>query len=446
MASMRWRGFGAVLSLVCACSTQTSKSARPVQGALAGKTGGTSSPAAAGSGAGPAVSFANDAGVPPPPPVFVPTCPGPNCAEVDDRVPDDDGFSVADGDCDDFAVLVNPGAYDIPGNGVDEDCSGSDAPSEVCDEALALDDADPFAAARALELCVKTDESSRRWGVITARWTTPDGGGKPSSDLMHGLLPSFGKGFVPRAGKTVLALSSGVARAPGQRDHTADCSDAFRPVESDFPAGFDGSSATCSSDTQASSVGDAIALELRIRMPSNVTALSFDSAFFTEEYPDYICTPFNDYFQAIVSPARPGSGADGNVVFDLDGNAVSVNNSLLGACDPGEHGGKVFRCPLGVTPLEGTGYNDCEANTLLPAGLFGGLFGGGDKTAYGASTGWLNTEFAVTPGEIITLRLTIWDSDDSALDSLSLIDHVRFRLRSEPPPPEKPMTQPIVPG
>jgi hypothetical protein len=48
------------------------------------------------------------------------------------------------------------------------------------------------------------------------------------------------------------------------------------------------------------------------------------------------------------------------------------------------------------------------------------------------------------PGEVVTLRISIWDSGDSALDSLALIDNVRFRLRDEPPPPERPETKPIV--
>jgi hypothetical protein len=367
---------------------------------------------------------------------------------VDTAVPDDDGFSVAEGDCDDFNPLVNPGAYDVPNNGIDEDCQGGDAKSEACDDALDIASSDPLVAAHAIELCPNTDETSRRWGVISARWTTPDGMGKPGSDKMHGLLPNLGPNFAPRAGKTLLAISSGVARAPTQTGYTDSCSDEFPTASAKFPGGFDGTSSTCPADAQQTEIADAIALEVRVRMPSNVSALSFDSAFFTEEYPDYICTPFNDVFQAIVTPQRMGSSADGNVVFDLDGNAVSVNNSLLRACTPGNHGGKDFACPLGYAPLKGTGYDDCNA-ALLGPGLFGGGFFGGGLTTpkssdpMGASTGWLATEFAVTPAEIVTLRFAIWDSGDSALDSLAIIDHVHFRMRDKPPPADKPMTKPV---
>ncbi len=46
---------------------------------------------------------------------------------------DKDGFSgrFGGGDCDDLNPRVNPSAVDVPGNGIDEDCSGADTPAVI---------------------------------------------------------------------------------------------------------------------------------------------------------------------------------------------------------------------------------------------------------------------------------------------------------------------------
>jgi hypothetical protein len=56
---------------------------------------------------------------------------------------DGDGFTIAAGDCDDDNSSINPNAVDIPHNGIDEDCSGSD----TVDTTLLDGDSDGFAPA-----------------------------------------------------------------------------------------------------------------------------------------------------------------------------------------------------------------------------------------------------------------------------------------------------------
>ena len=59
-------------------------------------------------------------------------------------------------------------------------------------------------------------------GVIEARYVLPDGtAAGAASATSWGLLTSFGSNNTPRAGQTLLALSSGAARAPGQPNYVA---------------------------------------------------------------------------------------------------------------------------------------------------------------------------------------------------------------------------------
>jgi hypothetical protein len=312
---------------------------------------------------------------------------------------DGDGYTVADGDCNDSDCAVNPGAFDIPGNDIDEDCSGkADDEPLGCDTTLALEGNDPLEAAKAMGLCRTTTTGaagkSKTWGVIAARWTKPDGSGE-TFPLSRGLLPAFGTN-APREGARMLALSSGTARAPDQPGHLSP-EGVDKAYTCGAPQGYPKAAPACPGIVSGE-CHDGAALEVDIRVPTNAHSFGVEQNFFTFEYPDYICSEFNDYFVTMINP-KPAGLPDRNVAFDQQGNPISVNNSLLQVCMPQVAGGKAFKCPLGAGALTGTGFEGR------------------------AATGWVTTRAPLVRASTITLTFAIWDSGDGDLDSTVLVDH-----------------------
>jgi hypothetical protein len=70
--------------------------------------------------------------------------------------------------------------------------------------------------------------------------------------------------------------------------------------------------------------------------------------------------------------------------------------------------GTINTC-VGTDLLVGTGFDD-PSSQCDPGSLVGG------------ATGWLETRGNVTPGEVITLRIAVWDTTDHVLDSMAVID------------------------
>src|SRR5262245_2420909 len=134
--------------------------------------------------------------------------------DVDD---DGDGYSEDDGDCNDNDPNANPGALDVAGNNVDEDCSGKpDDEVATCDGNLAVASPDAYEGAKAIGLCrraqVNATGKQRTWGVLSARYVKPDGMAE-TVPVSHGILAGFGTNSV-QEGTRMLVLSTGTARQP----------------------------------------------------------------------------------------------------------------------------------------------------------------------------------------------------------------------------------------
>lgn len=362
---------------------------------------------------------------------------------------DQDGYQAADGDCDDGSATINPGAMDIPDNGVDDDCSGEvDDEASSCDEELSAD-GDAESAAKALGICRTTNSSARgrerTWGLLAARFVYPDGttrsltpdesmdcqdavdGPDPRS---HGILSSFGPNVAARQGSRFLVLSSGVAR-PGSQElaegRGASPAGAFMCSRSRVPEGFPASSyATCGDELTALPGGshdpsvayDGVSLELELRAPTNAQGISFDFDFYTFEYTDFVCSTFNDAFAALLYSGNPSLPSSHNIAFDSQHNPICVNSGFVEVCEPYEYSGRKggqpftrsFTCRYGTAELAGTGFE---------SEVFGGPH---------AATGWLTTRASIVPGEDFVLRLAIWDAGDEWRDSSVLIDNFKWEF------------------
>ena len=112
--------------------------------------------------------------------------------------------------------------------------------------------------------------------------------------------------------------------------------------------------------------------------------------FFTFDYPELICTAFNDQF-IVTLDTNPTGSINGNIAFDSDDIPIGVNSNFI---NPGLS-----------NLLESTGF---------------------DIWGDAASTGWIRTSAPVISGQEITLRFIIWDTGDQASDSSVIIDNFQW--------------------
>ncbi len=130
---------------------------------------------------------------------------------------------------------------------------------------------------------------------------------------------------------------------------------------------------------------DYAAVRLDGTVPAGVQSFSYDHAFLTTEYPEYVGTGFNDMHVAWLE----SEAWTGNTAFDADGNPVSANTTFLDVLDDDE---------------------------LLPE------LGGTCMQGHGASR-WHRTTAPVVPGESFTLVLATFDVADSVFDSYAFVDN-----------------------
>jgi hypothetical protein len=199
----------------------------------------------------------------------------------------------------------------------------------------------------------------------------------------------------------------------------------------DVPTGFPKAAAGC---PNSNTVNDVIDVQLKIKVPANANGITFDFNFFSGEWPDYVCSQYNDSFIAYLQSSAFNSGNPDNISFDSKNNPISVNNSLFGVCTPNVQTGcdgtttGTSVCGSGPSELNGTGF--------LNSGQWCA-----DTSTGGGATGWLTSAAPVKAGETISLEFIIWDTGDWNYDSSVLIDDLFW----QPQVINTPITQPSPP-
>ncbi|MBI4953353.1 MAG: choice-of-anchor L domain-containing protein [Myxococcales bacterium] len=369
---------------------------------------------------------------------------------------DADGWTPNQGDCCDTPnlcsapALVNPGAYEYPGNLVDDDCdpATSDlvAPAD-CSPAPLSPPTTSDALIQAMDLCQVTTENpplaQRKWGVISTALTLADEATAlpPADNVQTGVLASYGSNVTPRRGSTMASLSSGTARDPGDVGYVHPQNGAQAGQTGNFngntqvsaPASFLAphggkfpSPANCPACNGAACTQayDSASLRARIRVPTNAKSFSYAVKFYSAEFPEYLCQAYNDFFVTLftsswlpdpnANPPELPLPADGNIAIDALGGQLSVNNGFFQVCFP----------PLGSPP--GT----CPSGTLELVGT--GMGGWGNNLTDGGGTEWLTNTAPVVPGETMEIEFMIWDAGDHNVDSLVLLDRFRWSVDASP--------------
>lgn len=200
------------------------------------------------------------------------------------------------------------------------------------------------------------------------------GAANPSSDHAAGIGTGFTGAYMPNDGASFGVMTTGNVELAA-------------PPNDSSSAGSDNLQAT-------RNVHDLSVLKLDVAVPPSANCLSFDLVFYSEEYPEYVGSQFNDGFMAELDannwtydPEADTVDAPNNFAFDENHNLLTVNSASFTS----------------------------EGQTELQ---------------YDGSTQLLTAATPVSPGDH-SLYLSLFDAGDGIYDSAVFLDN----LRAEAVPP-----------
>jgi len=305
-------------------------------------------------------------------------CSASACVTCDKIDVDKDGFNACV-DCNDNDPNVNPSAFDVPGNNVDDDCNGKPDDTTTCDSKIAANSTDAKDFAHAMDMCDP-------WVTATTFPTVAD-------DKAHQVAPDWGT-FKVQMGSSMAALSNGIAADEDDTGYAApQTGTSFGKLNTPYP--LTPGTYACGNGTQndPTNVNDLTELSVSLKVPSNANSFQLDVNYLTTDAPEWFCSTYVDQALILMS-SKSATNAD--VLLDTQGRHMSANASYLVIND--------------APSLAGTGMEVAAQN----------------NTIAGAATGWMTMTVPVIPGDTITLRFIIFDVQDAIYDSQLLMDHFRW--------------------
>ncbi len=308
-------------------------------------------------------------------------CSASACVTCDKVDADQDGYNACV-DCNDADPNVNPGAFDVAGNNIDDDCNGKPDDVVTCDANIASNSKDANDFAHAMDMCDP--------------WVTAASFPTVADDRAHEVAPDWGA-FKVQLGASMAALSNGIAADEDDPGYVAPQSGTnFGKQGTPYP--LTPAQYTCidankqtQTFTDPSTVNDYTELSVSLKVPTNAHSFAIDLNYLTTDVPEWTCTQYDD--QALV--LLQSKAVTGDILLDATGHHMSANSDYLVVND--------------ATSLAGTGME-----IAATPGLAGG------------ATGWMTLTAPATPGETITLRFVIFDTVDGVYDSQLLMDHFRW--------------------